>query len=192
MTGTSAPKKSATRSRRWILVVSAAVVTATFVVLLIVAAGRAQQTQALAAGSTSTVVGSGAGSSLALRTVSGKTVRVSDGRPAVLFFFTGECSACIIGAKNLEAVPTNIGKGFDIVFVGVDPTEPADTLTAFLASVGNPSFPVVRDDGSLLRRFSVEALGTTVVLDAVGREIFRAVDPSPEQTRQALETASAT
>jgi cytochrome oxidase Cu insertion factor (SCO1/SenC/PrrC family) len=193
---TSSPSpRRAHRTRT--LIITAVAVAAVFGVLLAIAAGRTPHTNG-AASSTSAgaATGSGAGSgsaaALTVRSITGATVRVPNGKPTVLFFFTGECSSCYIGAKNLASVLTDTGGRADVVAVGLDPTEPVTAIKQFLAAVGNPPFTVVRDDGTLLRVFNVAALGTTVILDATGRLIFRGIDPPIDQIRRALTTAGVT
>ncbi len=173
-----------------VIAVSAAAVVALFGGLFAVAATRAHRARSAATtGAANSVAAPQSGSAFTVRTVTGAQLRVPAGKPTVLFFFTGECGSCYTGAKNLATVLASTGSRADVVAVELDPSEPADILNQFLAAVGNPPFSVVRDDGSLLRRFHVDALGTTVVVDSTGREIFRGVDPPPARILQALTAA---
>jgi cytochrome oxidase Cu insertion factor (SCO1/SenC/PrrC family) len=189
-TSSARPAGARSRCSRSILIPAAAVL-ALFGALLAVAADRTPHGSSPASTSTA-VAGSGSGpasrSALTVRSITGATVRVPDGKPTVLFFFTGACSSCYIGAKNLASVLTDTGSRADVIAVGLDPTEPVDAIKQFLSAVGNPPFTLVRDDGTLLRVFNVATLGTTIVLDAAGRLIFRGIDPAIDQIRRALTT----
>jgi len=41
-----------------------------------------------------------------------------------------------------------------------------------------------------LRRFNVDALGTTVVRNGAGTQVFRGVDPTPDEAAKALTAAA--
>jgi hypothetical protein len=193
---TSTPHLPVTQRRRSAVTVAAAAGLVVVVLgglpaiaVLRSSGGYGTATTATARSRSGSVPGAAGGPMLTVRSVTGAAVRVPDGKPTVLFFFTGECGTCYTGAKNLATVLDDTGSRADVVAVELDPSEPAAVLNQFLAAVGNPPFTVVRDDGTLLRRFRVDALGTTVVLDATGRETFRGVDPPPQEIRRALTAA---
>ncbi|WP_374113163.1 TlpA family protein disulfide reductase [Leifsonia shinshuensis] len=136
--------------------------------------------------------GSVAGSSFpstTVRTVSGASLTVPNDKPALLYFFTASCSSCVTGAKSVGAGVSMAGSTVQAVAVDLDPGEPVNTINAFMQDVGNPPLSVVRDDGTLLKRFGVDALGLTIVLDKNGRVVYRGVDPSAAQTAQAITAA---
>ncbi|GAC1501857.1 MAG: hypothetical protein NVS2B15_24410 [Pseudarthrobacter sp.] len=119
----------------------------------------------------------------------GSSLKLPTGKPTVIYFFTASCGPCAAGVKN---VASGLAKtpGATAVAVDLDPSEPTAVLKQFMGSVGNPPLTFVRDDGTLLKQFNVDALGTTVVLNPSGKEVYRGVDPSADQTAKALAAAA--
>lgn len=134
----------------------------------------------------------GKGSSIApatVQTVSGTKLTVPGNKPALLYFFTASCSSCAAGATTVGAGVRKAGAGVQAIAVDLDPGEPVQVIHDFMRSVGNPPLSVVRDDGTLLKRFNVDALGLTVVLNKTGRVVYRGVDPTAAQTAAAIAAA---
>src|SRR5207253_560983 len=97
---------------RRIAVVAAVVVA---VVSLGGLALRARHSIAVSAGSSVGLGGPGGAEvgqavpALSVKTISGSTFSLPAGKPAVVFFMTGECGSCIAGAKALDAVERQYG-----------------------------------------------------------------------------------
>lgn len=153
--------------------------------------GAAAQSNAVAPSGAASA-GSGPGSAVpavTVRTLTGSSLTLPTGKPTVIYFFTASCGDCSTGVKNVAAGLAKAAPGAMAVAVDLDPGEPTGVLNQFMSSVGNPPMTVVRDDGTLLKQFNVDALGMTVVLNASGREVYRGVDPSAAQTATALAAA---
>ncbi|NUS36529.1 MAG: TlpA family protein disulfide reductase [Pseudarthrobacter sp.] len=143
-----------------------------------------------AAASSSAGTGSGpAVASVSVKTLNGSSLTLPTGKPTVIYFFTASCGPCAAGVKNVASGLAKAAPGAQAVTVDLDPSEPTEVLNQFIASVGNPPVTLVRDDGTLLKHFNVDSLGTTVVLNSSGKEIFRGVDPSADVTAKALAAA---
>ncbi len=125
-----------------------------------------------------------------LTTAAGAQVSVPS-RPTVLFFMTSEgCGECLEEAAVLDRLAKRWGDQVTVVGVEMVPGTPRKHLDTFSEFLGGLTFPLAVDDGALLRRFAVQSLDTTVVLDAGGREVFRDAAPSTEGTlRQAVARA---
>ncbi len=113
---------------------------------------------------------------------------IPTGAPLVLYFFTASCGSCYAEGQTLataigRAGPGRAGQGSQVIAVDLDPSEPDLAISQLLTAIGNPPFAVARYDGALLRRFNVDALGTTVVLNHAGTQVFRGVDPTPRRGR---------
>lgn len=105
------------------------------------------------------------------------------GKATVLFFLTSEgCGACLEEAAVLNRLAARWGDRVSVVGVEMVPGTPPAYLEAFSTAAGGLSFPLAVDDGALLRRFSVQTLDTTIVLDATGRQVFRDNVPSTAAT----------
>lgn len=133
--------------------------------------------------------GSPTGSAVSVKALDGSALTLPTGKPTVIYFFTASCGPCAAGVKNV-ASGLSKSPGATAVAVDLDPNEPTDVLKQFMGSVGNPPLTFVRDDGTLLKQFNVDALGLTVVLDPSGKEVYRGVDPSADQTAKALAAAA--
>ncbi|WP_427136179.1 TlpA family protein disulfide reductase [Pseudarthrobacter sp. S9] len=134
----------------------------------------------------------GSGSSVAsvtVKTLDGSLLTLPTGHPTVIYFFTASCGPCAAGVKNVASGLARAAPGAQVITVDLDPSEPTEVLNQFIVSVGNPPVTLVRDDGTLLKHFSVDSLGTTVVLNSSGQEIYRGVDPSADETAKALAAA---
>jgi hypothetical protein len=129
---------------------------------------------------------------LAGTTLDGQAVRVPAGRPAVLFFFTVGCGTCFPGAQQVVDARGRAGGAADYLAVNLDPREPGTLIEQFFTAAGAADFPVVPDpDMTKGAEFRVEALGTLLVIDPHGREMFRKVDPSAAEIVAAVRDASA-
>lgn len=136
--------------------------------------------------------GTGSGpavASVSVKTLNGSPLTLPTGKPTVIYFFTVSCGPCAAGVKNVASGLAKAAPGAQAVIVDLDPSEPTEVLNQFIASVGNPPVTLVRDDGTLLKHFNVDSLGTTVVLNSSGKEVFRGVDPSADETAKALAAA---
>lgn len=76
------------------------------------------------------------------------------------------------------------------IAVDIAPNETAEEIEEFLAL--NQASSLAYASGlntQLITAYQINQVSTFVVLDAAGREVFRAVEPGAEQLRAALATA---
>lgn len=124
-----------------------------------------------------------------VQTVDGMTVALGTGRPTALFFMAAWCVDCLGEADAWrQLVEAEQTQGMDVLVIDVDPSDTRDTLAQFRAALpSDPLHWVMDQDGQLARRFTVQRLDTTVILDGSGREVYRDLGPSsPAQLRDAL------
>lgn len=130
---------------------------------------------------------------------SGGTARILDansvpvpakGKPTVAYFFAVGCASCAISLREIGATRPDAPEG--TAYVAIDIAGDSDAMIHdFLDYAGNPDFTLLRDTGqTLMRQHRVTALGTTVVFDAAGTEVFRGIDPDPAKVMAALKGAS--
>jgi cytochrome oxidase Cu insertion factor (SCO1/SenC/PrrC family) len=128
---------------------------------------------------------------LSVKTITGASLTIPTGKPAVVFFYSVNCASCIAGAKNAGAALAKAEPGVTVISVDIDPQESNKDIHQFMTTIGNPAFTLVRDDGTLQRRYNATALGTAVVLNGAGTEVFRGIDASSDQITKALAAAAA-
>lgn len=124
------------------------------------------------------------------RTVNGAQVAVPGSKPTVLFFFSVECGSCGPESTVLAQVQHSAPHGANYVVVDVAPSETTAVITSFLAQNNASSMAFATDtNAQLISAYHVQDLSTAVVLNASGTVVFRAVDPSAGQIRDALTKA---
>lgn len=171
---------------------AAALMGAVLAAILLAGCGATTGTGAPTSAAASSSAGAGSGptvASVTVKTLNGSSLTLPTGKPTVIYFFTASCGPCAAGVKNVASGLARAAPGAQAVTVDLDPSEPTEVLNQFIASVGNPPVTMVRDDGTLLKHFNVDSLGTTVVLNSSGKEIYRGVDPSADETAKALAAA---
>lgn len=114
------------------------------------------------------------------------------GKPAVVFFITSQgCDSCAAEAAQLDTAASDYGDRIAVLGVEMVPGTSASALRDFRATVG-VHYPLAADpDGRLVRRFGVDAVATTVVLDPRGQVVFRGVAPDTTALRDAMGAAGA-
>lgn len=126
------------------------------------------------------------------QTAAGAQVSVPGSKPSVLFFFSVECGACGPFTKLLAEVQLSAPDAANYVAVDVASYETAPDVEAFLAQNQASSLAYAIDTNTrLISAYQVNQLSTAVVLDASGTEVFRGVEPSVAQIRDALTKAGA-
>jgi peroxiredoxin len=103
-----------------------------------------------------------------LDTFNGETVALADlrGRPVVLNFWATWCPPCRIELPYFQEA--SVRYNGRVTIVGVDQGEPASVVGPFAAELGL-SYPLALDDDSRVNRlYRVNALPTTVFVDADG------------------------
>lgn len=126
-------------------------------------------------------------------TSQGEKVPVPGGsKPSVLFFFSIGCGACGPGTRALAEVQNSSPAAANYVAVDIAPYETAEEIKEFLAGNNASSLAFASDSGTqLITAYQINQVSTAVVLDAAGREVFRAVEPGAAELRTALAAAGA-
>jgi cytochrome oxidase Cu insertion factor (SCO1/SenC/PrrC family) len=126
------------------------------------------------------------------RTSQGEQVAVPGSRPSVLFFFSVGCGGCGPATRALAQVQQGIGTKANFVAVDVAPGETEQDIKAFLTANQATSLAYASDtNATLLSAYQVTQLSTAVVLDASGKPVFRAVEPTAGTIRAELAKLSA-
>ncbi|WP_211880656.1 TlpA family protein disulfide reductase [Pseudarthrobacter albicanus] len=188
----SSPRPTRDQPRQRPAARAGALMGAVLAAILLAGCGSTTGAGAPASAAASSSAGAGSGptvASVTVKTLNGSSLTLPAGKPTVIDFFTASCGPCAAGVKNVAAGLARAAPGAQAVTVDLDPSEPTEVLNQFIASVGNPPVTLVRDDGTLLKHFNVDSLGTTVVLNSSGKEIYRGVDPSADETAKALAAA---
>ena len=110
------------------------------------------------------------------------------GRPVLVKFFADYCLPC---RETLPAAERIHESHPDVVFVGIDEDESAETAQSLAQRYGL-TFAVVHDDSNVLSgRFRVSSLPTTFVADRSGVVRWVGADGQTEEDlRNAVETAA--
>lgn len=103
------------------------------------------------------------------------------GEATVLVAVAYWCYSCLREVEDLATLQRELGQGGLVaVAVDIDPGSSPDKLVPFIqyANASNLTFAFDRA-GDFTRQFGIQALDTTVILDASGVEVYRDQDPTP-------------
>jgi thiol-disulfide isomerase/thioredoxin len=110
------------------------------------------------------------------------------GQVVLVDFFASWCEPCRKSLPFYRELKQRHPGGFEILAVSVDEDE--GDLQRFLERVGPLPFPVTRDaSGASARRFGVERMPTSVLLDGAGAEVYRGGGFEPEAVSAAVARA---
>lgn len=130
-----------------------------------------------------------------LVTDDGQTVTRPSGRkPGVLVFTASYCTPCVVQAPSLVAEMRKLGSRAEILTFSIDPGDSIEAMSsAFKPAIGNArDYPLAVDkSGQLAPAFGVQALGTEIVYDRAGREVWRGVLSPASEIAAALRKAGA-
>ncbi len=85
-----------------------------------------------------------------------------------------------------EILPAYEDRGLEMLMVSIDPYETEQSIEAFNAQAGvEEPLPTVINGGEIARRFGVNALETTIILERNGEEVYRDVTISDAETLRA-------
>lgn len=123
-------------------------------------------------------------------TTAGDRFEIPPGKPAVIFFMAGWCLTCIPEAQALGEIHDEYGDKVSVLGVDADPQDDLELVREF-AQEADAEYGFIRDgDGTLTQALKVQALDTTVIIDAEGRIVFRDAVPTDGETlRNALQEA---
>ncbi len=120
--------------------------------------------------------------------------RPAGGKPGVLVFTASNCTPCIDQAPSLVAEMHKFGSRAEILTVSIDPGDSNAAMnSAFGPVIGNPrGYPLAVDkSGQLAPAYGVQALGTEIVYDRAGREVWRGTLSPASEIGAALRKAGA-
>lgn len=169
--------------------IGAAVAAVVLVAVAVFAVQRATPaTQALTPASTSGVSGSSSGPAevgqpfpdFNLVTVDGAPITPGKlaGSDTILWFTTTYCVPCQIGAQKYQPLAKELGdKAPTMLFVFLDPQEPAAALSEFRSKFGLPQWQMAMDTDQLAQRAGVQVLDTKIFVDENG--IVRDINTPP-------------
>ncbi|WP_157937087.1 peroxiredoxin family protein [Geodermatophilus chilensis] len=126
-------------------------------------------------------------------TTNGEDFSLPADKPAVLFFMAGWCATCYPEAAALARIGQEYGDDVAILAVSPDPNDNVEALRQFADQV-DARYGFVHDkDGALTAALGIQALDTTVVVDADGTIVYRDGVPTSEPIlREALAKAGLT
>jgi peroxiredoxin len=129
---------------------------------------------------------------VALTTLQGKRVAVADyrGKTLVVNVWATWCPPCREETADLIATAKRLTAHGDVAFLGVDSTEAAPIVRAFVASKNVPYQQAIDDEQRFVRAYDVRAFPTTLVIGPDGLLRARFVDKIDPKTLVSLVDAA--
>jgi len=101
------------------------------------------------------------------------------GKPTIIFFMAYWCGTCIPEARALTRLQQEYGDRLSIVAIDLDPSSTPDALNQFKSAADNGAYVWAFDTGQqVTNALQVQALDTTLVLDAEGHIVYRDAYPT--------------
>ncbi|MBX3037356.1 MAG: TlpA family protein disulfide reductase [Anaerolineales bacterium] len=114
-------------------------------------------------------------------TLDGKTFVLSEnqGKPTIILFMAYWCGNCIPEARALAQLQKEYGDRINIIALDIDASSTAESLEQFKQAAGNGVYVWAFDpDFEVASSYQVNALDTTLILDAKGIIVYRDQVPS--------------
>ncbi len=112
-----------------------------------------------------------------LATLDGEPVNLlrDRGDATILFAMSYWCVTCVPEARALAQLHEEYAdKGLRVIVIDLDPDASTEHLQTFIDEVGENRLTWAFDTtGEFMRRYNVQALDTTIIVDGEGREVYR-------------------
>lgn len=110
------------------------------------------------------------------------------GAYTVAYFYAVGCPSCVAALDDISVAKESAPADTTYLAVNINPSDEPGLIREFFKQVGNPGLTLLRDPKlTLAEQYDATALGTTVVFDPSGEEVFRGVDPSASELVSALD-----
>ena len=118
-------------------------------------------------------------------TLDGKTFVLSEnqGKPTIILFMAYWCSNCVPEARALAKLKNEYGDQINIIALDIDASSTAEGLEQFKQAADNGMYVWAFDPAfEVASSYQVNALDTTLILDAKGVIVYRDQVPSAYDT----------
>lgn len=129
---------------------------------------------------------------LSVTDVEGARVTVPGAKPGVLIFTASYCTPCIQLTPPLAEIVRTMDGRVDVLTLSVDPSDTSEAMqSAYAPVIGDtPGWRIATDpSGEAAPAFQITSLGTEIVYDEDGRQVFRGVLSDPAEIGDALRKA---
>lgn len=114
-------------------------------------------------------------------TLDGKTFVLSEnlGKPTIILFMAYWCGSCIAEARAVAQLKNEYGDQINIIALDIDASSTVESLQQFKQAADNGAYVWAFDpDFEVASSYQVNALDTTLILDAKGVIVYRDQVPS--------------
>lgn len=126
--------------------------------------------------------------------VRGRRLTRPGGKPGLLIFTASYCKPCIAQAPGVVRLKRRLGARAEMLTVSIDPRDSATAMARAFGPIGGgtPGYEIAVDRaGTLAPAFGVTSLGTELVYDRRGRQVWRGVLSDVSEIAAALRRAGA-
>jgi peroxiredoxin len=108
------------------------------------------------------------------------------GEVTILFAMSYWCTTCVPEAQALARLFDDYEEqGLQVVVIDLDPEVKPELLQTFIDAVGENRLTWAFDpEARFMRAYNVQALDTTIIVNAEGYEVYRDIRPTPYETLQ--------
>lgn len=126
---------------------------------------------------------------IAVVDLDGQDVLVPEpGAYTVTYFYGVGCPSCVAVLEEIGVAKDSAPADTTYLAVNINPSDEPGLIREFFEYVGNPGLTLLRDpERALAEQYDITAIGTTLVFDPSGEEVFRGVDPSAGDLVAALD-----
>lgn len=126
---------------------------------------------------------------IAVVDLDGEEVLVPEpGAYTVTYFYGVGCPSCVAALEEIAVAKDSAPADTTYLAININPSDEPGLIREFFEHIGNPGLILLRDpELAIAERYDVAALGTTLVFDPSGEEVFRGVDPNANELVSALD-----
>lgn len=118
--------------------------------------------------------------------IQGNSISLESESPTLMYFMASWCPTCIGGEKVLKEVQ-ELYPNVQLITIDVDPTtDTVKSLTEFQKAYGGDWAHVLDEGQKIAKGYSVKQLEEMVLVDKNQQEVYRAINPSLDDLKEAL------
>lgn len=131
-----------------------------------------------------------AGRGYRLTSMTGQTLTFPQGRPTLLYFMSASCSSCWQGNSQIAGIYPTLRHMAQVVSLDVTPQVDTVSQVEQMVQSTGATWPQAFATPSILTRYRIRYLDTTVVLSPTGKVVYDGAIPSDSRLLALMRRAS--